>query len=212
MANPDAPFGLKPVRYLNGSPWTGATQRCVVSASYATALFIGDPVKLDPTNNNRGTAEKLPYVIRTDGVDGDYIYGVIVAFEPDPNNLTYTYRPASTARYCNVVMADPMLVWHIRDEGTAALTKADIGANAIGTFTESGSTVTGLSGYELDAGIGTAPAENASNPLFIIGIAEMPDNEYDGSTSTHIIWEVTVNMPQIGATGDGDGALGEEGA
>jgi hypothetical protein len=110
-------------------------------------------------------------------------------------------------------MADPMLVFHIRDDGTAALTKADIGANAIGTFTESGSTVTGLSGYELDSGVGTAPGENSSNPLYIVGIAEMPDNEFDGSTDTRMIWEVTINMAQVGmATADGDGALGEQGA
>ena len=171
MSNPDAPFGLMPVRYLNGSPWNGATQRCAVSASYATALFIGDPVKIDPTNTNRGTAEKAPYVVRSDGVDGDYIYGVITSFAPNPDNLTQQYRPASTARYCNVVIADPLLVFWIRDDGTAALTKADIGANAIGTFTESGDTITGLSGYELDSGVGTAPTENASNPLIIVGIA-----------------------------------------
>jgi len=212
MSNPDAPFGLKPVRYLNGQTWAGGTQRCKISASDGTALYIGDPVKLDPTNANRATAEKLPHVIRSDGVDGDYIWGVITSFEPDPDNLTRTYRAASTARYCNVVMSDPMLVFQIRDDGTAALTKADIGANAIGTFTESGSTVTGLSGYELDSGVGTAPTENSSNPLFIVGIAEHPDNEWDGSTDSRMIWEVTINMPQVGAaTGDGDGALGEEG-
>jgi len=161
--------------------------------------------------------------------DGAYVYGIVVGFEADPTNLTYQYRPASTERVAYVVVATPDLVCQIRDDGGAALTKADIGANAIGIFTHGGSTVTGLSGLELDAGTGTGPAENASNPLTIIGVADIEDNEFDGSTSTHIVWEVLINMCQVGmstwevlinmcqvgmSTGltDAGGAKGEQGA
>ena len=49
MANTSSAFGLKPVRHLDGSPWNGNTVKCYISASYATALFIGDPVLLTPT-------------------------------------------------------------------------------------------------------------------------------------------------------------------
>jgi len=211
MANPDARFGFKPVRHLNGSPWNGATQRCYISASYGTALFVGDPVLIDPTNTNRATAVRCPTVIQSAMTTGIFAFGVITSFEANPDNLTRIYSPASTAGYCNVCVA-PDVIYHIRDDGGAALTKADIGANAVGINTHGGSTVTGLSGFELDAGTTTGPGEDDGYPLYIIGVADVEDNEFDGSTSTRIIWEVTLNMHHLRATGDGSGGLGEQGA
>jgi hypothetical protein len=210
MANIDAPFGLMPVRHLNGNAWNGATIRCKISASYGTALFVGDPVVLEPTNTSRGTTERAPTVIRSDGIDGDFIFGVITSFEVDPTNLTRMYSPANTASYCNVCVSPDVVYW-IRDDGVAALTKAQIGANAVGIFTHSGDTTTGISKYELNSST-DAPAEDASNPLLILGVADVEDNEFDGSTDTHIIWEVLINMHQLRSTGDGTGALGELGA
>jgi hypothetical protein len=107
---------------------------------------------------------------------------------------------------------DPDVIYQIRDDGGVILTKKDIGSNACGIFTHAGSTVTGLSGMELDSGTTNAPAENASFPLLIIGCSDIEDNEYDGAADTRMIWDVVINMHQLRATGDGDGALGEQGA
>jgi hypothetical protein len=51
MANIARPFGLRPVRYLNGTPWTGQARAFYVPSTYATALYIGDPVQLTGTSN-----------------------------------------------------------------------------------------------------------------------------------------------------------------
>jgi hypothetical protein len=187
MANPDARFGLVPKRHINGSPWNGATIRCYVSASYATALFIGDPVDFDTTAADVPTAPRVPTVIRSAMTDGTYTIGVITSFEPNPDNLTLQYRPASTARYCNVC-CDPTVIYWIRGDASGAATKSKlIGANAYGVNTHAGDTATGLSGLELVEGSILA---DASCPMMIVGIADIPDNEFDGSTSTRVIFEV----------------------
>lgn len=45
MANPNAPFGLRPVRHRNGMTWNGATNDYPIADNYGTALGLGDPVK-----------------------------------------------------------------------------------------------------------------------------------------------------------------------
>ena len=206
MANVDAPFGLLPKKHLNGNPWNGGTMRCYVSASYATALFVGDPVVLDPINTNRATTVRCPTVIAATGTTGTYIFGVITSFEPNPDNLTLKHRLLSTARYCNVCV-DPDVIYWIQDNADSAMTKADIGGNC-DLEMNAGSAITGLSGVELNS---DTQAENAALPILILGVADVEDNGFDGSTDTHIIWEVMINMHQLRATGDGTGALGVSG-
>ena len=40
----NAPNGFQPVKKLDGSAWTGATNPYQITSTYATALFRGDPV------------------------------------------------------------------------------------------------------------------------------------------------------------------------
>ena len=40
----NAPNGFQPVKKLDGSAWTGATNPYQIASAYATALFRGDPV------------------------------------------------------------------------------------------------------------------------------------------------------------------------
>jgi hypothetical protein len=142
---------------------------------------------------------------------GTWCIGVITSFEPDPDNLSLQYRPASTFRYCNVCV-DPDVIFQVRDDGGGILTKADIGANAVGINTGGGSTITGLSGFELDAGTTTGPGEDDGYTLFILQVAEEETkNEFDGVASTRMIWEVILNMHRLRPTGDASAALGEQG-
>jgi hypothetical protein len=205
LSNPDARFGLRPVRHVDGAPWNGQTIRCYVSASYGTALFIGDPVDYDTTAADIATAAKYPTVIRSAFTDGTYAVGVITSFDPDPDNLSLQYRKASTARYCQVCLCEDV-VFQIRDDGVTALTKTtSIGNNAVGIFTHAGDTITGLSGMELDSGSDT-PAADASNTMLILRPADCEDNSFDGSTDTHVVWEVLINMNRLKHTTNG--ALG----
>jgi len=48
MAYPtvDGPYGLRPVKMLNGTPYAGATRLYRIASAYATDIFYGDVVKL----------------------------------------------------------------------------------------------------------------------------------------------------------------------
>lgn len=174
MANRDAPRGFVPVSNAYGSPWTGAPRRYYVSSDDSNNIFIGDPVAL----SGSGDAFGIPGVVRaTAGAGssaGDGPVGVVVGFENlTSDNLSRTYRPASTAGYL-LVCDDPNALYEIQEDSVGgALAVTSIGLNAnfiIGT----GNTTTGTSAVELDSN--TADV-TATLDMRIIGISPRIDNE-----------------------------------
>lgn len=201
MANTDAPFGLRPVRHLNGNPWNGQTIRCYLPSTDANAMFIGDAVDIA---GSADTAGVCPTVAKATAGDGNHIFGVITAFDVDPDNTGLIYRTASTNRYCHVCI-DPDVVFEIQACSGAVLANTTVGLNAVLIFTHSGSTVTGLSGMEMDSGASDAPAADASNQFLILGLVDREDNDI---SAVNAKWYVLINLHRLKATGDGDSALG----
>ena len=202
MANPDARFGFRPVRHLSGAPWNGATIRCSVATALAGAVFIGDAVDINTDLSDRATAERYLSVMPVASLnDAVLVLGVVTSFDPYPTNLSLQYNPASPGadRYCQVCV-DPTVVYEIRGNGTAT-TNVIVGQNALGALT-TGDSVTGLSGMELDESSGTA---NASYPLLVVGVSDRPDNEWDGSTDSHVIYEVILSTSRFARSGGADG-------
>lgn len=191
MSNKTGAFGLKPVRKIDGSPYTGATQKCYVSGSYATALFVGDGVIFDTTLTDKDATARYPTIIQATGGTGSLIRGVIVSFDPDFDDLSKVYNPASNERYANVCF-DPNVVYQIRDDGAGTPSAVYPGQNATITV-GSGSTTTGLSGMVLDT---STPTTTQAHPLHIIGKADIEDNEL----GDYAIWEVLLNTAE-NATG-----------
>ena len=190
MANVNAPFGLKPIRHLNGNPWNGATEKCYVEDDVSTAVFVGDPVTYtgDATDDiSTGYHKAVEHA--TEG-DTYPIYGVVTSIEPLLTDLSKTYLPASTGGYVNVCV-DPDVIYAIQDDGTAVLTGDNIGANAVLEGSTAGSTVTGLSGWMLDAD--EAPAANASEQLIIMGVHNKEGNGF----GAYCIWEVIISHHQL---------------
>lgn len=186
MANTDAPFGFRPVKMLDGSPYNGATIRCAILAADGTATFIGDPVKLSGTASADGTAPSVAQAAVTDEV-----YGVIVGFEPDESDLTAKHRAASTLRYCQVVPALDV-VFAIQCDGAFAIT--DVG-NTADFIVAAGDTDSGISAVELDSSdIGTGAN------LQILGLSAEPDNEVNTNAN------VLVRINESGFRGDGTAA------
>lgn len=204
MANSNSPFGLKPVRHLLGLPMNGSVQPMYIPAGYGTALFIGDPVLKTANGSNAarvfapGAGEfqigTVPEINKSAATGR--ITGVIVAFAALPNDLTKQYNPASTERiaYVNV---DPWVVYEIQADG--AIPAANIGLNANLIFTQSGSTVTGLSGVELDT---SAPAVTATFQMNILKAVNRLDND---TTLTRCKVEVRINLPTESGISDGLG-------
>lgn len=143
MANPNAPFGLRPSRSLGRS-------NCQVNG-YAhdsgdgTALFIGDPVKLTGTATSgiAGIVDGTPLVIATGTITTTLFRGAVAGVRPTLTNLTLQYGAAS-ANYGLWVYDDPNQLFDVQSSGTSAV--ADIGVN-LSLVAGSGSTVTGLSAY-----------------------------------------------------------------
>ena len=167
--NNDTPFGLRPVRYRDGSPYNGAVNPYSIKSDYATALFIGDPV-IKVANGSNAAAiggfpiGTLPEIQKATAGDGNAITGVIVGFAPLPTNLGLQYNTASTERVA-YVCDDPNVMFEIQADGSIAAAQVGLNANLI--YTHSGSTVTGRSGAELD-NTSDVPDADASNQLTIL--------------------------------------------
>lgn len=212
MANIDSPFGLKPVRHRNGAPYNGAANPYFIPSSYATALFVGDPVIKTGTSNTAAVTVPgagkfgigtMPEINKATAGDTNRVTGVIVGFTALPADLNKPYNPASTERVAWVV-DDPDVVFEIQADG--AVPAASIGLNAVFIYTHSGSTTTGLSGVELDT-TSDAPAADASNQMLILRAVNREDND---TTATHAKVEVMlINHTEAhGNTAAGDGILG----
>ena len=52
MANVNAPFGFKPVRYLNGAPWNGQARYYNVNSGKYTQLHVAE--RAEPVRLSRG--------------------------------------------------------------------------------------------------------------------------------------------------------------
>ena len=155
MANANAPFGLRPVRYLSGAPYNGAANRYSIPSTDSTAVYIGGMVK------PAGSADANGVMTVTGNVStGNAVIGVVVGVEPVTASSTI-YREASVDRYVWVA-DDPSLVFAVQEDAVGgALAVTAVGNAADGISFTSGSTTTGLSSMQLDTSTATASGDGA---------------------------------------------------
>lgn len=185
MANADRAVGFIPVRHITGAPYNGAGRVFSTASGDNVAIFVGDPVKLSGTSS---TVNGVVYADVDQAATGDVIVGVVVGVLPDTAD-SLTYRAASTTRRL-LVATDPDLEYEIQEvSGGTALTAAAIGLNA-DFVVGSGSTITGLSGVELN-NVG----EDTTNTLDlqILGLVARADN----AVGEHAKWLVRINRHQF---------------
>lgn len=211
MPNVSKIRGLVPVKHTTGAPYNGQATIYAVAASDSTALFVGDPVKLDGSAHVNGVATV------TKAGASDTTLGVVVGIvnsKLDPVSGAMTagsisldtpqYRAASTFSY--VLVADaPDLIFEVEQAtgSNAAYTFliADVGLN-VGHTTVAGSTTTGNSGTAIDM---STKATTATLPWKIVGAVQRPDNETISGTSTSVKILVKANAHVFG---NGTGATG----
>lgn len=185
MANTDNAFGLKPVQHRNGAPYNGAFRLYSTATGDDTAIFVGDPVILS------GTSQTINGKIYSDvdqAATGDVITGVVIGVLPVTQDSA-KYRLASTQRLL-MVADDPELLFEIQEvSGGTALTANDAGLNA-NFVVGAGSTVTGLSGVELNNG---TEAVTDTLDLHIVAPVAREDNQI----GEHCKWLVTINRHQF---------------
>lgn len=194
MANTSAPFGLRPVRYRNGSPWSGKVTPYYIGSGDATAIYRGDPVVITGNSNANEISGFVPgslseVTIATAGDTpgtGTLITGVMWGVY-DATRETNLYRAASTEQILFVV-DDPDVVFQIQDSGDGTPSADWVGLNAV-LKSGSGSTYTGKSGWMLDANT-DPPAADASNQLLILNLSRIQNNEI----ADYGIWDVLINQ------------------
>jgi hypothetical protein len=153
MANTSNARGLIPVRHRNGAPYNGAYNIYYVPATYATAMFIGDPV-IGITDT--ADANGIPIVNVGTAAGGAYNLGVCtgVISAGDPM-VTRTrdllpYRLASTAAYV-MVCDDPDMLFEAQEDAVGGVLDLQAAGRNIDLIAGTGSANTGYSGWMLDS-------------------------------------------------------------
>jgi hypothetical protein len=201
MANANRPSGFSPVQYLNGSPWNGQARIYSIAAAYATALYIGDPVKSSGTADANG----VPGIVL--GATTGALRGVIVGLGSaegliaNPKNLDITYRPAAAQAtdWYAMVVDNPDVLFEVQENANGtALAATEIGLN---TISVSGTGSGFVSGWMLASATDATPATTATLQLRLMGLVRRQQNAF-GAYAKHL---VKINVHELGT---GTGAAG----
>lgn len=181
-----APYGLRPVSMLNGTPYAGATRQMRIAANYNTSIFYGDVVKMLNTG----------YIAKDTGTDTATPIGVFMGCAyTDPNTLQKLFKqyyPATTnaSDIVAYVVDDPNVLFKaaICSSGTtmATLSVADIGAN-VALIQNTGVTTSGNSTNAINSG---SPATTNTLPLRIVDIVAESDSTATTFTEVLVKWNV----------------------
>lgn len=185
--------GFRPVKYLNGAPYTGQFRKYVVAASDGTALYVGDLVKFDGVGD---VTTGLTTVTRATA--GAAVCGCVVGFEVDPAaSLDIPIRRAASTRRIVYVADDPNLLFEAQEDGdTTPIAMSAVGLNASLISTNGGDTVTGASGMQIDS---STAAVGATLELKIMEAVARADNELVTAGQANTRWIVKLNNHQLGS-------------
>ena len=183
----NAPNGFQPVKKLDGSAWTGATNPYQIASTYATALFRGDPVTILAADGTLGV-----------GVAGATCVGVFwgVKYTDSTGVVKFmNYWPGNPGVLTGstveaLVIDDPNTVFSIQETsgtGTAGtpLALADRGLNINFLYT-AGSTSTGSSAVSIN---NASEADTSTLNCKILQLDPTPGN----AVGAYANWLVVLN-------------------
>lgn len=184
MASTAAPYGLRPVKRVDGMPYAGAVDEFLINpAGTATNIFNGQVVALD--TNGYIT---LMTATGADGTTNAFPAGTIGVFvgceytNAQGQRIWSQYYPSGTTGDVRAkVVTDPRVVFQAQLDGAGA--QAVLGANtffAAAQSTSTGNTRTGNSTSALDATVQTAAAA-----FRIVGFASTPG---DAATDVLVVF------------------------
>ena len=185
MAYPtvDAPYGLKPVKMISGTPNAGVTRQYSIASAYNTNIFYGDAVKLVTAGTiERDTADAAMISIG--------IFMGCTYTDPGTSQITFKqYWPASTvasdALAYVVDATDVLFKAAVVSSGTTIgdLAITDLGANIAGVD-NTGSTTTGNSKIAI---LDTSATTNTL-PFRIVELVAETKNSSGGFTEALVKW------------------------
>jgi len=185
MANQDAAFGMRPVKRIGGTPYTGGQSRYRIANNYGTAIFQGDMVMQVTGGGIEVHADggTVPIIGVFNGCEYD---------DPTTGKRIFSnFYPASTAvdGIIAFIIDDPMVIFEI--QAAIAFPVADLLGNFDVVYTTAGSTTTGLSGAELQV---TDGGTATTLPLKVIDISEDPENNDVATAHTNVLCVIGNHM------------------
>ena len=165
MATTAAPYGLKPVKRADGTPYAGAVSQYLIDpAGEATNLFYGQVVIIGADGYialATGTGADLTTnsISGTSGVGGIGVFVGVEYVNAQGQVIYDQYYPSGTANGGDIVayvVDDPNALFQAELDETA--TQTMVGTNttfATAQTTSTGSTTTGVSNSQLDATVAT---------------------------------------------------------
>jgi hypothetical protein len=179
------PYGLRPVKRLDGMAYAGSTTEYNITSGYSTAIFYGDLVAAD------ANGELVKDSSTTDGASIGVFMGCSYTDPNTSKKVWKQYYPASTATndIRAYVVDDPMVVFEMQADGTVAQT--GMGANYAVVQT-AGTTITGNSKVAIDASVG---GTTNTHPVRVIGFVDRPGSSV-GDAYTDCLVTITHGVHQ----------------
>ena len=180
MANTASPYGLRPVKRVDGMPYAGATEEFLIDpAGEATNIFNGQVVLIGSDGYIAiSTAPGADVTTNNLGGSGVGAIGVFVGCQyvnAQGQVINSQYYPSGTTGVVKAyVVTDPNVMFQAQLDGSGAQTV--LGTNtffAAVQSTSTGSTATGNSTSALDATVQTTAAA-----FRIVGFASTPGDAY----------------------------------
>jgi hypothetical protein len=218
MSNTNAPFGLRPSHYVNGSPWNGKAVRYYVPSTDPNAFYIGDVVSSAANGSLLNGSPAVTLTCHTANTRGaawttgdtanPLARGVMVGFgsalatpqgtmamNADPRNLDILYVPATKAYdYYLWVVDDPEVIFEVQTN-TIANTAFNKNCPLYVAAAPTAPVVHSASYAQ-----GGSAATGAGYPLKIMGAPNRPDNSL-ASPGTYATIFVKINLHELaGAT------------
>ena len=198
MANANVARGLIPYSYTWGGMYNGAANIYYVPSTYATALYIGDPVDIKSGSND---TNGVPSVI-LGSVSSPFLgvmVGIVDAGQPviGVTRDLNVYHPASTAQYI-LVADDPNLLHMVQDDASAQATAPNLWAGKNASLVSgTGSTTTGFSGWQMAA---STVATTNTLDVKIVRPLQQADNTIGSAANTNMNakWLVKFNNSRWG--------------
>lgn len=200
MANPNNPFGLRPVNSNSSGPVNWNLNRYWIPSTDGSAFYMGDIVKTSAGTG--GDANGVQQVARiTNGTDTPR--GIIVGFDTPAQNtpsmqgtnldLTQVSIPATKSRdYYVLVCDDPNVIFEVRGDTTGTnQVVANMGKNASLTVT-----APSTASFPISASVINSSTIATTSTLIIrlMGCAQITNNTVGAS----MIWRAKFNIHELG--------------
>lgn len=198
MANKIGPYGFRPVRYLSGASWNGASNLYHIPSTDGSVFSVGDAV----ISAAGGDANGVPAVAKAAGTTNP-IRGVITGIVVAPNlaslvgtnlDLSLQNIPATKTKAYYVMVCDDLAntVFAIQGDGLTAANAVAAACNKNANFTVANPT----SPAQVSATVlteSTIAATQVAYLLHIMGLEQKADNAYGANAN----WLVKFNLQEL---------------